>query len=224
MRTLLVKGLQELDIAASEEQISLLLTYAHEIEKGNRQVNLVRAEGKELVINHLLDSLAGLKIVAKLWSDYQQAQPISPNTSPIADIGSGAGLPAIPLALFMPHARFTLIENSPRKAIFLRNTAELLKLPQVLVINQDIEAVTDLFPLIIFRAFTPLSKEIFRSVFDRLAPRGTLVAYKGRQETIQAELESVSPFISSRVSTELIPIHVPFLDKERHLLVLHKVD
>jgi 16S rRNA (guanine527-N7)-methyltransferase len=233
MRELLVKGLKELGIDYHTRQLDLLLLYIKEIEQGNALVNLVRATGEEMITNHLLDSLAGLKLLDRLWAEYCQkytqkeadssGSPSSPDFPEpvIADIGSGAGLPAIPLALFMPHARFILIENSPRKAGFLKSMSRRLNLPHLQVIEKDIRAVTRSFPLITFRAFTPLHKEIFRAVWNRLAPGGTLVAYKGKYDTLKEELKN---FPEKNIRVDILPIRVPFLDKERHLLVMRRTN
>jgi 16S rRNA (guanine527-N7)-methyltransferase len=136
----------------------------------------------------------------------------------IADVGSGAGLPGIPLAICLPDCRFTLIERKTRRAVFLRNTLTALGLPNAEVEEWEMEkAPRFCFGLICFRAFHPLDVRLLKMLFRLLAPGGVLAAYKGRQEKIAAEMGAVRDLVGS---WEAIPCPVPFLDEERHLVVI----
>ncbi|GHV74308.1 ribosomal RNA small subunit methyltransferase G [Spirochaetia bacterium] len=195
--------------------LSLLNTYIAEIERFNPTLSLVgTTERRELAIRHILDSLAPVGILRRLLEDRRDSSGVSP----VADVGSGAGLPGIPLAIAMPDCRFTLIERKTRRAVFLRNTLSKLGLPNAVVEEREMEKAPRFrFGLITFRAFRPLSPPILKGLFRLLAPGGVLAAYKGRQEKIAAEMGAVRELVGP---WEAIPCAVPFLDEERHLVVI----
>jgi 16S rRNA (guanine527-N7)-methyltransferase len=138
----------------------------------------------------------------------------------IADVGSGAGLPGIPLAIALPQARFTLIERMGRRAGFLANTIAVLGLDNVTVEEAEMEkAAPARFNLICFRAFRPLEPPILKGLFRLMAPGGVLAAYKGRQEAIAAEMAKLG---EQGGPWKALPCPVPGLEEERHLLVIHR--
>ncbi|MDR2054179.1 MAG: class I SAM-dependent methyltransferase, partial [Treponema sp.] len=115
-----------------ETVVTLLEKYIAEIELFNEAYGLVSARGRgELVTRHILDSLAPLGIIARALAGIEAPA--------IADAGSGAGLPGIPLAICLPSARVTLIERMGRRAGFLRNTLAILGLPGLDVEEREIE-------------------------------------------------------------------------------------
>jgi 16S rRNA (guanine527-N7)-methyltransferase len=162
-----------------------------------------------------LDSLAPLGIIAGLLEGPAGAR--EGRVPRIADVGSGAGLPGIPLAAALPGARFTLIERMGRRAGFLRNTLAVLGLGNAELEELEMEkAGPGRFDLICFRAFRPLEPRLLRSLLRLLAPGGILAAYKGRREAVDAEMEAVGwagPW-------DCLPCPVPGLGEERHLLLL----
>jgi 16S rRNA (guanine(527)-N(7))-methyltransferase RsmG len=104
----------------------------------------------------------------------------------VLDVGSGAGFPGLPLALFLEDSRFVLLERSARKAAFLGNVVALLGLANVRVLEMQLSGLEERFDLVTFRAWSPLDRELpaLRRV---LAPGGTIAAYKGRRQRIEAE-------------------------------------
>ena len=124
---LLVAGMRELGIEKSRQQIQVLSFYVEEIERWNRSFNLVKADGPQLIVKHILDSLAALQEILKIEKR---------NT--VADIGSGAGLPGIPLSIFMPGSRFTFVDRSEKKAAFLKSVSSLLDLRNVEVLQKNL--------------------------------------------------------------------------------------
>jgi len=231
-------------IAHNKEKIIDLLTrYINEIELFNPAYGLVGAsDTEELIIKHILDSLAPLGILSRLLSSLPCAlcAPVSPCESPsslpcasrtfgsmppcdpffqyyAADAGSGAGLPGIPLAVTMPHCGFSLIERMGRRAGFLHNTKAALSLSNINVEESEIEkAAGGRFDLVTFRAFKPLEPKIFKSLFKLCAPQGIIAAYKGKMEKIEAEMAT----LADNTKWEAIPYNVPFLEEERHILVI----
>jgi 16S rRNA (guanine527-N7)-methyltransferase len=199
--------------------LSRLNTYIAEIERFNPTLSLVGTTGRrELVIRHILDSLAPVGILRRKIAGLLEDRRDRSGGPHIADVGSGAGLPGIPLAIAMPDCRFTLIERKTRRAVFLQNTLSALGLPNAAVEEREMEKAPRFrFELITFRAFRPLAPPVLRGLFRLLAPGGVLAAYKGRKEKIAAEMEAVSVQVGS---WEAIPCPVPFLDEERHLVVI----
>jgi 16S rRNA (guanine527-N7)-methyltransferase len=211
VRELLAEGLRRLGIEHSTEQLEALERYRQELERWNRRYGFVKASGRELVVRHFLDSLAGLPVLRGL-------SPLGT----VLDVGSGAGFPGLPLALFLPGAQVVLLERSERRAAFLDNVVLLLGLRNVEVLRQDLRRLRRLpagsrrFELVTFRAFTPLAREL-ASLRAVLAPAGHIAAYKGRHARIAAELAEagLGPGVA-----EVVRLEVPFLGEERHLVII----
>jgi 16S rRNA (guanine527-N7)-methyltransferase len=147
----------------------------------------------------------------------------SPPDSPaLADVGSGAGFPGIPLAICLPGVRFTLIERMGRRAGFLQNCLAALGLANAAVEETEMEkAAPGRFDLVVFRAFSPLEPVVLKSLCRLLAPGGIIAAYKGRRQVVEAELTAAEAAVPKLAGTwEIIPLQVPFLDEERHLAVI----
>ncbi|MDR2078710.1 MAG: 16S rRNA (guanine(527)-N(7))-methyltransferase RsmG [Treponema sp.] len=197
----------------TDRAFSLLNKYIEVIERFNPSLSLVSAtERRELVIRHILDSLAPLGVLRRL---------VRLTSLQVADVGSGAGLPGIPLAIALPDCFFTLIERKTRRAEFLRNTLSVLGLPNAVVEEREMEkALRFRFGIITFRAFRPLEPAILKKLFRLLVPGGALAAYKGRQEKIAAEMRSAGDLASS---WEVISCPVPFLDEERHMVIIRPI-
>ncbi|MDR0761006.1 MAG: 16S rRNA (guanine(527)-N(7))-methyltransferase RsmG [Treponema sp.] len=197
------------------EVTALLTGYIEEIERFNPAYGLVGAKDRRgLVVRHILDSLAPLGLLLRLLKQ-RGPQAAPPH---IADVGSGAGLPGIPLAIALPKARFTLIERMGRRVGFLRNVQAVLALKNVTVEEGLMEeAPSGQFDLAVFRAFRPLEKPILKGLFRLLKEGGSLAAYKGRREVIAAEMKAAGD-----LAWEALSYPAPFLDEERHLVVLHR--
>jgi len=211
----------------SEEVTALLNRYINEIETFNPAYGLVGTNDKnELIIKHILDSLAPLGIISRLLNSLRASVSLcEPFRIKFADAGSGAGLPGIPLAIAMPENDFTLIERMGRRAGFLMNTKAILSLSNVSIEEKELEKVKDSFNLITFRAFKPFEPKLLKTLFKICAPGGIIAAYKGRREKIEAEMAPLNAFFSetSHAEWEAIPYTVPFLEEERHLLVIRNL-
>jgi 16S rRNA (guanine527-N7)-methyltransferase len=215
----------------------LLGGYIDEIEALNPVYGLVKAAGrKELVVKHILDSVAPLGYIARFLApaavngfappgqtagrpaDFAYGRPDGFEVEPawLADAGSGAGLPGIPLAICLPGVKVSLIERMTRRADFLRNAAAVLRLSNVTVEETEIErAPAGRFDIVAFRAFRPLESGILKGLFRLLTPGGRLAAYKGRREKAEAEAAALPP-----ENWEMYPLFVPFLNEERHLVII----
>jgi len=232
----LCKNDKDIDVLISpnkEKIIDLLTRYINEIELFNPIYGLVGTNNtEELIIKHILDSLAPLGILSRVLSSL----PCAPQTfglmSPCessffqyyaADAGSGAGLPGIPLAIAMPHCGFSLIERMGRRAGFLHNTKAALSLTNINVEESEIEkAAGGRFDLVTFRAFKPLEPKMLDALF-RLCNQGCIIAaYKGKMEKIETEMASFKEQ-RAKIQWEAIPYKVPFLDEERNILTVRKI-
>ena len=204
----------------SDEIIPLLECYIKEIELFNPAYGLVGTEDtNELVIKHILDSLAPLGIFSNL---------IKNEGCSAADAGSGAGLPGIPLAIALPDCNFTLIERMGRRAGFLLNTKAVLALSNITVEESELEKVSGKtsdfgrFDFITFRAFKPLEPKLLKTLFKVCKPGGFIAAYKGKREKIAQEMLEVREEKALTFDWEVIPYSVPFLDEERHMIIIKR--
>jgi len=217
--SLLEEGLSKLGLH-QDRILPLLLSYILEIELFNPAYGLVKVKDRrELIVRHILDSLAPIDVIRHtLAPAFKQKTPI------IADVGSGAGLPGIPLAVCMGDAEFTLIERMGRRAGFLRDALAVLGLPNVRVEEAEMEKLSleaaHRFDLIVFRALSPLEPALYRKLLKLLAPGGALAAYKGRRQAIEEELSGMPPATWETIPWEIIPLEVPFLEEERHLVLI----
>lgn len=204
-QTALGRGIDELGLGLPAGCSERLLQYLGLLEKWNRTYNLTAIRDPlAMVSHHLLDSLAVLPHL-----------PLQERAARIADAASGAGLPGIPLALARPTWHVALIESNQKKAAFLRQSAIELGLSNVDVHEGRVEAwqPAEGFALVISRAFTELALFV-AACRHLLAPNGVLAAMKGRQP--RDEIERLPAGVRVR---EVIPLHVPFVDAERHLVL-----
>jgi len=197
-----------------DEFIFHLKRYVKEIELFNSAYGLVGTnDTNELIIKHILDSLAPLGIITKLLKE-----ACAGKTAQIADVGSGAGLPGIPLAIVLPQHGFTLIERMERRAGFLLNTKAVLSLSNVNVEEGELEkAGSGTFNLVTFRALKSMDQKLVKTLIKKCAQDGVIAAYKGKREKIEAEMASLQKICGN---WEAIQYVTPFLDEERHLLVI----
>lgn len=198
----LAQGLTALGIALAPEGRTRLMEYVALIEKWNRTYNLTSIRGEErIVTHHLLDSLA-----------------VAPHigAGALLDVGSGAGLPGIPLAIAGPERAVTLLDASAKRASFLRQAVIELGLRNAQVVCERVEAweAPKRFDVVISRAFSDLVR--FVEAAGRLCSAGgVMAAMRGRH----AEADTAglpAPFRLKRA----IALKVPGLNAERHLVLL----
>jgi 16S rRNA (guanine527-N7)-methyltransferase len=201
----LAQGLAELGLKLAPGANESFLAYLDLIQKWNRVYNLTAVrEPARMLPQHLLDSLA---IVPRL------------SGSSLLDVGSGAGLPGIPVAIARPRLPVTLLESNHKKAAFLRQAAIELRLDNVAVACERAEAweTAQRFDLIVSRALADLP-EFIRLAGRLVAPGGALAAMKGVYP--YDELAQLPPGWSVK---EAVALKVPGLRAERHWLRLEPV-
>ncbi|NOT84913.1 MAG: 16S rRNA (guanine(527)-N(7))-methyltransferase RsmG [Methylococcaceae bacterium] len=196
-RDILSAGITELGLAVTDQQLEKLMTFLGLIQKWNKAYNLTGLrDGVAMVRLHLLDSLAVLS--------YIQA-------GRILDIGTGAGLPGIPLAIFMPESEFVLLDSNAKKTRFVQQAIVELKLSNVAVLHARVEGYRPAqnFNTVITRAFASLL-DIQQLTKRLVKDGGELLAMKGLPTS--EELQSIMDGYT------LIPLHVPGVDAERCLI------
>lgn len=200
-RKRLQAGLDELNLKLSDEQIDRLLSFIGLIDKWNKAFNLTSIRDQEAMVSlHLLDSLAVLPYVTG---------------QKVIDIGTGAGLPGIPLAVCRPDKTFTLLDSNSKKTRFVQQAVLELKLTNVQVCHGRVEgfASEHLFDTVITRAFTNLP-DILKMTGHLIAPGGVLLAMKGQYP--EQELQQIGD------GATVIPIRVPGIEAQRCLIQINK--
>jgi 16S rRNA (guanine527-N7)-methyltransferase len=204
-QTLLSRGLSELGLDRPG-LLDGLTAHGRAIETWNERLGLVSLhDPDELVTKHLLDSLAPIRVLEEL------------GFASFADLGSGAGFPGVPLALAFPQAHAVLVERMERRALFLETTLAELGRGDVTVLQRTFEEVKERFDLVTFRAVSALDLTLVKKLRRLLNPGGVIASYKGRREVVDAELASLGPLAEG---ARVVPVNVPFLDEERHLVIL----
>ena len=184
----LIQGLQQ--IGFEQNSISPLVEkmekYINELILFNSAYNLVNtSDYQEIVIRHILDSLAAVPVIKTL------AQELNTPTISIGDIGSGGGLPGIPLAAALPEYKFSLVERMDKRCAFLENEKAILGLTNLTVIKSEAEKIPpETFDITTFRAFRPLDKKITNALISLTKTGGYLAAYKAKLSSIKTEMES----------------------------------
>ena len=143
----LIEGAQQLGVVLSEQQKQQLLQYLALLIKWNKAYNLTAVRNPdEMVSRHLLDSLSVVQYVEQYGNDW-------------LDVGSGGGMPGVPLAIIFPERKFTLLDSNGKKTRFLTQVKLELKLDNLEVIHNRVEAFTPAgaFSGIISRAFSSLA-------------------------------------------------------------------
>ena len=195
------------ELSSGEPPVDALVDYLALLHRWNRAFNLSAVrEPREMVTRHLLDSLTPLP--------YLEGEQL-------LDVGTGAGLPGIPLALCRPELRVTLLDTNGKKVRFLRQAVAELPLPNVSVVGTRVEQwhPEQRFDTIIARAYARLDGFIADTA-HLLAPGGQLLAMKGRFDA-NAEAAQLPPDWHYTVK----PLEVPGLDATRTLVcVRHEAE
>lgn len=206
----LLSGAAQMNVPLTETQASKLLDYLDLLQKWNKAYNLTAVrERSAMLTQHLLDSLS-----------------IVPHLPPgdLLDVGSGGGLPGIPLAILQPERSITLIDTVGKKVAFLKQAVMTLSLKNLQAVSDRIESWQPLanspathaggYALITARAYATLATLVGQTR-RLLAENGAWYAMKGVFP--DAEMAELPPDV---VVKAVIPLQVPDLGAERHLVVL----
>lgn len=235
-----IQGLQKLNFPQEEiDRLKPLMdSYINELVLFNSAYNLVNTNDRdEIIVRHILDSLSAARHIKALADERTALLGQEPVT--VADIGSGGGLPGIPLAAALPEFNFVLLERMSKRCAFLENASAILGLKNVAVKNLELEKTPAAsFDIATFRAFRPLDNKMLKSLLAVIKPGGFLAAYKARREKILEEMGALGyaeQTASDNGTTndsrlyKIVPLTVPFLtdtnsgdDRERNLVVISK--
>jgi 16S rRNA (guanine527-N7)-methyltransferase len=198
----LAQGVKELGLALPAGAQERLLQYLALLQKWNRVYNLTAVrEPQRMVSEHLLDCLAVTPYIGE---------------NRILDVGSGAGLPGIPLALALPDARVTVLDSNHKKAAFLQQAVTELKLGNVAVACERVEnwKPATRFEVVISRAFSDLG-EFVTLAGRHVADSGHLAAMKGVHP-----YEEITQLPKGWQVRQTLPLAVPGLRAQRHLVLV----
>jgi 16S rRNA (guanine527-N7)-methyltransferase len=207
LRELLVRGADKMAVSLGESQITDLLSYIGEFDKWNKAYNLSAVRDiRQMVVRHLLDSLSVVPYVQKTKRKIDT----------MIDVGTGGGLPGIPLAIMFPDKQFTLLDSNGKKTRFLFHVKTLLKLDNVTVENRRVEEFipAQKFNAVISRAFASL-QDMTDGCTHMLASDGIFLAMKGIFPA-----DELLPIADKIELLETIKLDVAETDGERHLLIL----
>ena len=199
-------GLAQLKLSLTDKQVAQLLGYLKLIAKWTKVYNLTAVRDPvEMMTHHLLDSLA---VVVPLLGHLKQGS--------LLDVGSGAGLPGVIIAICCPSIAVTCVDAVAKKATFIKQVALELKLPNLTGLHARVENVSQPFDVICSRAFASLTDFTTWSA-DALAPNGLWMAMKGKHPA--GEL-AVLPAAVDVFHVE--QLQVPGLDAERCVVWMRK--
>lgn len=200
----LIGGAAALGVTLSEADAAPLLRLLGELERWNRAYNLTSIdEREEMITHHLLDSLS--------VHPYLKGERI-------ADVGTGAGFPGLPLAVVNPDRRFTLIDSSNKKVRFVAHAARTLGLTNVEPVHARAEGLepAEPFDTVVARAFAAIP-ELLRVVAGLCGPGTRVIAMKGRRPD-----DEIAAIGADWRLVGVEPVTVPQLGEERHLILIER--
>jgi 16S rRNA (guanine527-N7)-methyltransferase len=206
-RNLIDKGSNSLRVTLTQDQLSLLVSYVEQLVKWNKAYNLTAIRDPlQMIKLHIFDSLAVAESLSKLSAER------------IIDIGTGAGLPGMVLAILWPHKNIHLLDTNGKKTRFLTHFKHLHQLNNVEIFNHRCENYLpdSGYDIIISRAFASVA-DMLEGCQQLVSDKGVFVAMKGAYP--HQELDAM-PANYSLLHCEIL--QVPGVDAKRHLLTIKK--
>ena len=204
---LIKDGLRELGLMPSEKQINTFMIYLTELKKWNKAYNLTGLEKDEdIIVKHFLDSLLYLKAMPG-------------GEIKVADIGSGAGFPGIPIKIIRPEIEMYLIEPSRKKSVFLRHIIKELKLKKIEVIEKRIEEIKEIqepplsADVAVTRALFSI-KDFIKKVSHIVKQGGILILNKGPK--VNEEIKALKD-----IRYEILILNLPLTDIKRNIVIVN---
>ena len=195
-------GMVGLGLESAGDTVYVLAKYLRLLARWNKAFNLTGPSSlKDMVARHVLDSLTVLPYLAG---------------TAVLDVGTGAGLPGIPLAVLDPHRHYTLLDSKGKKTRFVTQAIGELGLDNIDVVQARVEAFApeQHFDTVVTRAFSSLTRFV-QNCQHLTAAGGRLVALKGRYPD-----EELKPVLRAVTAVNVLPVYVPGLDAERHVVII----
>jgi 16S rRNA (guanine527-N7)-methyltransferase len=204
-------------LSLTEAQLEAFEIYGRQLVSWNEQVNLTRIiDPTEIARKHFLDSLS-------IWP----VLPPQPAPLSMIDVGSGAGFPGLPLKLIQPNLRLTLLESTGKKTAFLQHLDQTLQLSQVTILTARAEeagqqpAHREQYDLAVARAVAPL-QILAEYTLPFVKVGGWVILQKGQDPSDEiAAAKNALGILGGKLS-EVIPVTIPGLPAQRHLVILRK--
>lgn len=213
---MLEEGTAQLGIRFDHKQKELFQIYLEELQVWNNRANLTSIkESENIVIRHFLDSVSCLLSERIDFS------------SKLVDIGAGAGFPGIPIKIVSPSVCLALIDSAKKKTDFLISLLKKLHLTNTSVIRQRIETYAressnrETYDIVVARAVSELPI-IIEYALPLLKKKGVLIAQKGKIREIELKRGARAAILLGGSIEEVKTVEVPFLDEERHLVIVEK--
>ena len=214
---ILKRETSQFKLSLTESQLEAFEIYGRELVSWNEQVNLTRIiDPAEIAIKHYLDSLS-------IWP----ALPPQPAPLSIIDVGSGAGFPGLPLKLAQPNLRLTLLESTGKKTAFLQHVCKTLQLSQVTILTARAEeagqqsAHREQYDVAVARAVAPL-QILAEYTLPFVKVGGRIILQKGQDPANEITAAKNAIGILGGKLSEIVPVAIPGLSAQRHLIVLRK--
>jgi 16S rRNA (guanine527-N7)-methyltransferase len=210
-------GVQQFNLTLNTAQQQAFDTYRRELIAWNEKVNLTRiVEPDEVDVKHFLDSLSIYPVLPELPADFS-----------LVDVGTGAGFPGLPLKIALPNIHLTLLESTRKKTIFLQHVVDTLKLPNVTVVTTLAEeagrqsAHREQYDVAVARAVAVLPV-LAEYTLPLVKVGGTVIVQKGQNPADELKSAANALGILGGKIAQVLPVNVPGLDAERHLIVIRK--
>lgn len=216
LEDLLLQGAAQLGAPLSAKQLEEFTNYLDLLEAWNRRANLVgSADRRTIIVRHFLDALSCLKS-GKFEGSLH-----------VIDVGSGAGLPGIPIKIARPALRMTLLDSVRKKADFLSRVVEVLKLENVSVTWGRAEdearkpAEREAYDVALARAVAPLFT-LLEYVLPFVRVGGCFIAQRGPKASQEVDESEAALKILGGQAEKVVPVEVPFLEAKRNLVLVTK--
>ena len=216
-RQQLAAAAQTLGLELSAPQVDALLEYLGLIQKWTKVYNLTAVrDPNEMLTHHLIDSLAVIAPLRQQIAQMRADGQLGEGDAKLLDVGSGAGLPGVVIAICCPDIRVDCVDTVGKKAAFIQQVAATLKLPNLRGIHARVESLTEAYNVVSSRAFASLVDFTTWSV-QALAGQGVWMGMKGKHpaDEIAALPASVTVF-------HVEPLAVPGLDAQRCIVWMRK--
>lgn len=205
---------KQLQLSISEQAIGKLVNYIQQLQRWNRTYNLTALRDPEqMLVQHIFDSLSIVPYIDQIL--YKKTV----NLPKIVDVGSGAGLPGVVLAVCRPNWQIVCVDAVEKKMAFVRQMSGALQLPNLSALHQRVETIPPMqATIVVSRAFASL-KDFADLASVHVADGGTLLAMKGQQPL--AEIQQLHETTSWCVD-HIEQLNVPELNAQRCLVRMHR--